>query len=208
MTEVLLQRRRNFAKRCSHAIQKPRADHHSMFACDSRPSHERRFRVCDTAPVGTPIPFTEYGPVMISVNGSAPVGGRITLQITGDQNAVFFLTRLILIIGPAEASNLVLDSLNIDGTGTIAFSSYGVSSPKIVVVPAGSTSGESISALPSYADSFLLKDLAGNMGLAINGADSGATFVFHFDTQTFAPTIVTIALVTAPSSDSITIAMS
>jgi hypothetical protein len=159
-------------------------------------------------PSAQPIPLSQYGVVTVSANMTT-VGGSstITIRIVCDQNDPFFLDKLIIVLKPAADGDLVLDSMNIAGTGTIIFSSFGMPSPKVVVVPAGIMVGEVLTALPSYAEPILVKEPMGNNAIPANGAD-GITLNLHFATQSYSITVWAFAIVTAPSSDHVTIAMS
>jgi hypothetical protein len=98
--------------------------------------------------------------------------------------------------------------MNLDGFYAISFSQY-YGTPKIVVVASGSTIGEVISSLPSYLTPLLVKDPLGNQALVLSGgAASGLTVALRFSSETIGSVLSTEAIVTAPSNNTITIALS
>jgi hypothetical protein len=160
-------------------------------------------------PSAMPFPISQYGVAVVSANETTlGGGGSLTIWISSDQAAPFFLDRLNIFLRPAAEGDLVLDSMSIDGTGTITFSSYGMPTPKSVVVAAGATVGEVLSSLPSYVDSILVKEPMGNNAIVSGGGSgNGMTFVLHFSTSSFSVTVWAEAVVTAPTNAMIIIGM-
>jgi hypothetical protein len=84
----------------------------------------------------TPSPFSDYGVTRVSVTGN--LQGTTTFEISGDGSGTFFVVRVVIILNTQADSDLVLDTIKIDGTGNIQVSGYSVST-KVAVVSAGNT---------------------------------------------------------------------
>ena len=157
---------------------------------------------------GMPMPLSQYGVVRIYASQTFTGNARIT--IVSDSVAPFFVERLLLILNRAADFDILLDSINIDGTGTIQVSNYpGV--PRVVLVSAGSMIGEVISSLPSSLQFLLSKDPLGNDAISVSGIQgNGLTVGLKFVTGAYnlGTTISTIALITAPTNSTVTITIS
>jgi hypothetical protein len=116
--------------------------------------------------------------------------------------------RVVIILNTQADTDLVLDTIKIDGTSSIQVSGYSAST-KVTVVSAGNIIGELVTSMPSQLDFLLVKEPLGNTGIAVDGGDGdGLTFTLRFWSGTYLGTTLTaIALVTAPTDSTITLTM-
>ena len=154
-----------------------------------------------------PVPLSQYGVTRVSVRGISQAA--ITIEILGDGAGPFFIVKILIILNKPADADIVLDSINIDGTGSIPVSGYSAAT-KVVVVPAGLVVGELIASIPSYLGFLLVKEPLGNVGIAVNaGATNGFSFMLRFLSGAYylGTTITAIALVTAPANATVTMTM-
>jgi hypothetical protein len=154
-----------------------------------------------------PVPISQYGVARTSVRGTFQ--GITKIRILSDGAGPFFIVKILIILNKPADADIVLDSLEIDGTGSIPVSGYSAAS-KVVIVSAGAVVGELIASIPSYLAFLLVKEPLGNVGIAANGGDlNGFTFVLRFLSGAYylGTTITAIALVTAPANSTVTMTM-
>jgi hypothetical protein len=156
----------------------------------------------------TPYPLSGYGVARISVTGT--LQGTTSFAIHSDGSETFFVVRVLIILNKPADSDIVLDSINIDGTGIVQVSGYSAAT-KVVIVSAGNVVGELITSMPTQLAFLLVKEPLGNTGIAANGGDqNGFSFALRYWSSAYYPgtTITAIALVTAPINSTITMTMS
>jgi hypothetical protein len=156
--------------------------------------------------VNAPTPLSQYG--VVRVYASTQFLGTSKITITTDGTGTFFITRLILVLNNAADYDIVLNSLNIDGTGTIQISGSSTVS-KFAVVPAGLMLGDVISAIPPYLNFLLVKDPMGNDALVANGGTEGVVIGIRFMSGAYSTgiTVSAIATVLAPSNSTVNMTM-
>ena len=167
-------------------------------------------------PSSLPIPFSNYGVVAVfSSELSSGSGSISTVKLTSNGGGVFFVVKLLILMPVAQESDLYLYSVSVDGFYSINFNQYNLE-PRIVVVAAGSTIGDVVSSLQTSQQNMgtalnllLLKDPLGNEGIVVNGGPgNGLTVGLTFASETVGAQIAAEAIVTAPSNNTITIALS
>ena len=156
-------------------------------------------------PSSPPILISQYGVTTVYVS-TTPIG-TFSIKLTSDGYGPFFVARLIIFLSPTGQPDLVLQSLNMDGIGTVSFSPY-YGTPKVVVVSSGATMGELVSSLPSQLDFLLVKDPMGNPSIVVNGgAGNGLTVNLAFASPAVSVLVSAEAIVTAPMNNTITMSM-
>ncbi len=157
---------------------------------------------------GAPMPLTQYG--VVRVYASIEFTGTAKITITGVGSSPFFVSRLNLFLNGPANFDILLDSLNIDGTGTIQISGF-LASSKVVVVPAGLTVGDVVTAVPSFLSFLVMKDPMGNDAIVANSGDGGGLVVgvrFISGGYNVGTVITAIATVVAPANATVTMNMS
>lgn len=157
--------------------------------------------------VNAPMPLSQYG--IVRVYASTQFLGTSRITVTSQGTGPFFITRLVLTLNRAADFDILLDTINIDGTGVIQVAGLSTAS-KVVVVPAGLMLGDVISAIPPYLNFLLVRDPMGNDALIANGGTEGVTIGIRFMTGAYnvGTTIYAIATVLAPSNSTVTMTMS
>jgi len=152
-----------------------------------------------------PFPLSQYGVVRLYASVSFTGTARIT--ISSDGLSPFFISRLTLFLNAPADLDVLLYSINLDGTGTMQVSSY-LPSSKIVIVPSGLQVGDVISSIPSYLSVFIVKDPMGNDALIANGG-SGVVFGIQFSSggSGVGTTVSAIATIVAPSNSTVSMTM-
>lgn len=165
--------------------------------------------VAPPPPSNPPIPIPQYGVTTVYASeGNQPSSGAVNIKITSNGYGAFFVVKLLVFMDMPGQSDLILESINLDGVYAISFS-QNYATPKIVVIASGATFGDVIGALPSYLTPMLVRDPLGNEALVLNGgAGNGLTVGLQFSSQTIGGQVSAEAIVTAPSNNTITIAMS
>ena len=153
----------------------------------------------------SPIPLSLYGVVRLYASVSFTGNARIT--ISSDGLGPFFVSRLTLFLNAPADLDVLLYSINIDGTSTMQVSSY-LPSSKVVIVPSGLQVGDVISSIPSYLSELIVKDPMGNDALIANGG-SGVVFGIQFSSggSGVGTTVMAIATVVAPSNSTVSMTM-
>jgi hypothetical protein len=161
-------------------------------------------------PSNLPIPVSQYGVVTVYSNEAAPPTlGTVKISVVSNGYGAFFVTKLLVFMNNPQQSDLILSTLSIDGFYTLTFSQFSYGSPKVVIIPSGSTMGELVSSLPSYLAPILVKDPLGNMAIVLNGgAGNGLAVSLTFGSQSGGGSVSAEGIVTAPSNNTITITMS
>jgi hypothetical protein len=157
---------------------------------------------------GVPLPLSGYGIVSVSATGA--LQGTTTVEIHSDGSGVFFVVRVLIILNKPADSDVVLDSIKIDGTSSISISGYSAAT-KVVIVSAGNLVGELVTSMPSQLAFLVVKEPLGNAGIAVNGGDmNGLSFALRYWSGAYylGTTITAIALVTAPADSTITMTVS
>ena len=154
-----------------------------------------------------PMPLSQYG--IVRVYASTQFLGNSKITITSQGTGPFFITRIVLVLNRAADFDILLDTINIDGTGVMQITGFSTSS-KVVVVPAGLMVGDVISAIPPYLNFLLVKDPMGNDALIANGGSNGVTIGVRFMSGAYnvGTTVSGIATVLAPSNSTVTMTMS
>lgn len=109
---------------------------------------------------------------------------------------------------PAD-TDILLDTINVDGTGAIQVSGY-VSASKVVVVSAGLSFGDVVGSLPNSLSMLLVKDPMGNDAIVASGGDdSGVIIGIRFMSGAYGTgtTISAIATIVAPSNSTVNMTM-
>jgi hypothetical protein len=154
-----------------------------------------------------PYPLSACGVARISASETFAVsGGYARITMSSDSTAPFFVVRVLVMLKTPVEADIVLDSIIIDGTNTIAISSF---SPKVVVVSAGTMAGEIVTSLPDRLNILLVKEPMGNAAIAANGGGTnGLVFVLRFSSGAYSIGTTMTAIVTAPSNATLSIALS
>lgn len=163
--------------------------------------------VLATPPPSTnaPMPLSQYG--VVRLYASVSFTGTATITINSQGLTPFFVSRLTLFLNRPADFDVLLDTINIDGTGPIQVSSY-LPSSKVVVVASGLQVGDIVSSIPSYLGVLIVKDPMGNDALVANGG-SGVVIGIGFSSGGFGlgTTISAIATIVAPTNSTVTMSM-
>ena len=153
-----------------------------------------------------PTPLSGYGVVRVFASVLFTGTAKITVDSQGGSSP-FFVSRLTLFLNRPADFDLLLDTINIDGTGPIQVSSY-LPSSKVVVVASGLQVGDIVSSIPSYLGVFIVKDPMGNDALVANGG-SGVVIGVRFSSGGvgLGTTVSAIATIVAPTNSTVTISM-
>lgn len=154
------------------------------------------------------MPLSQYG--VVRVYASQTFMGNTKIRIVSDSAPPFFVDRIFIVLNRPADFDILLDSINIDGTGEIQFSGYSAAA-KVVVVPAGLVVGEVTASIPSNLNFLLVKDPLGNSALSASGGPgNGVTVGLRFMSGAYdlGTKISATALVTAPANATITMNMS
>lgn len=157
---------------------------------------------------GAPLPLSGYGIVSVSATGTPQ--GTTTVEIHSDGSGTFFVVRVLIILNKPADSDVVLDSIKIDGSSSVSISGYSAAT-KVVIVSAGNLVGELVTSMPGQLAFLVVKEPLGNAGIAVNGGDmNGLSFALRYWSSAYylGTTITAIALVTAPVDSTITMTMS
>ncbi len=157
---------------------------------------------------GRPLPLTQYG--VVRVYASTPFTGTIKIKITSQGSNPFFIERLTLFLNNPADFDIVLDSLNVDGTGTIQISGF-LASPNVVVVPARSVVGDVVTSIPTLLSFLIVADPMRNDAIVVTGGDGNGLVVgirFVSGGYSGGITMSAIATVVAPTNAAVTITMS
>lgn len=167
-----------------------------------------RFVLAPPPAASVPMQLSQYG--VVRVYASILFTGSTKIKVTTDGSSPFFISRLTLFLNKGADYDVLLDSIDIDGTGAIQISGYSPNA-KVVVVPAGLTFGDIVESTPSYLSMLLVKDPMGNDAIvATGGADAGVVIGIRFMSGAYSggATITAIATVVAPLNATVTITMS
>ena len=131
---------------------------------------------------------------------------QITINSQGGLSP-FFVVRLTLFLNRPADFDLLLYTINIDGTGAIQVSNY-LPSSKVVIVPSGLQVGDVVSSVPSYLSVFIVKDPMGNDALIANGGSGVVIGIQFLSGGSGLGTIVSaIATVVAPTNSTVSMTM-
>jgi len=168
-------------------------------------------------PSSDPIPFSGYGVVAVfSSQANAGSVSTTTVKVTSNGYGEFFVVKLLIFMSVAEESDLILNSVGIDGFYSTNFDQYS-GEPKIVVIASGSTVGDVVSSLQTQQNMatalnmLLLKDPLGNQAIVVNGGPGNGLTVgltFASGPTTIGAPISAEAVVTAPTNNTIAIGIS
>ena len=152
-----------------------------------------------------PMPLSQYG--VVRLYASVQFTGTAKITINNQGFTPFFVSRLTLFLSSPADFDVLLDTINIDGTGPIQVSSF-LPSSKVVVVASGLQVGDIVSSIPSYLSVFIVKDPMGNDALIANGG-SGVVIGIRFASGGIAlgTTISAIATIVAPTNSTVTMSM-
>ncbi len=157
---------------------------------------------------GAPMPLTQYG--VVRVYASIQFTGTAKILIISQGSSPFFVSRLTLFLNRAADFDILLDSINIDQMGTIQISGF-LASSKVVVVPAGLTAGDVVTAVPSFLNFLMMKDPMGNDAIVANSGNGGGLVVgvrFMSGSYGVGTVITAVATVVAPANATVTMTMS
>jgi len=157
---------------------------------------------------GVPTRLSEYGVTRVYASGNFMGSAKIT--IVSDSAAPFFIEKILVIVDHPADVDLLLDTINIDGTGIIQISGYS-STSRVVVLPGGSSIGEVTSSFPSDLQFLLSKDPMGNEGVAVSGIPGNGLVVGLRSVSggyNLGTTLSAIALVVAPANATVSMTMS
>jgi len=151
----------------------------------------------------TPIQPSSYG--IATLSESATVNGQFRIQISSTGGGPFFLIRLLVVLEAPADSDIILDSILLGSHNVIQVSGTNVV-PKIVIVAAGSTVGDVVTNLPSFLKFLIVREPTGNDAVLVS---SGIGFVLRFSSSTYTSgaDITVLALVSAPTTDSVTLTL-
>lgn len=151
----------------------------------------------------TPIQPSSYG--VVTLLESTTVNGQFKIQISSTGAGPCFLIRLLALLEAPADSDIVLDSIVLGSHNIIQLSGTSVG-PKIVVVAAGSTVGDVVTNLPSFLKFLIVREPTGNDAVLVS---SGIGFVLRFSSSTYTSgaDVTVLALVTAPTTDTVTLAL-
>jgi hypothetical protein len=154
-----------------------------------------------------PMPLTQYGIVRLYASIVFTGSAKITIN-SEDAHTPFFISRLTLFLNRPADFDVLLDTINIDGTSTLQVSSY-LPSSKVVVVASGLQVGDIVTSIPSYLSVFIVKDPMGNDALVANG-DRGVVIGIRFAAGGVGlgtTTVSAIATIVAPTNSTVTMTM-
>jgi hypothetical protein len=157
---------------------------------------------------GAPTRLSEYG--VTRVYASDNFMGSAKIAIVSDSAAPFFIEKILVILDHAADVDVLLDTVNIDGTGIIQISGYS-STSRVVVLPGGSLIGEVTSSFPTNLQFLFSKDPLGNEALAVSGTPGNGLVVGLRSVSggyNLGTTLSVIALVTAPANATISMTLS
>lgn len=157
---------------------------------------------------GPPAELNQYG--VVRVYSSLTFTGTTKIAITSSGNGPFFVSRLTLFLSRPADFDIVLDSVNIDGTGAIQVSGYSAAT-KVVVVPAGLTFGDVVSTFPSSLNMLLMKDPMGNDAIVGSSGDGNGVVItvrFLAGGYSLGTTLQVVATVVAPNGGTVTMTTS
>ncbi len=157
---------------------------------------------------GAPMLLTQYG--VVRVYASIQFTGTAKILITSQGSSPFFVSRLTLFLNRPADFDILLDSINIDQMGAIQISGF-LASSKVVVVPAGLTVGEVVTAMPNFLSFLMVKDPMGNDAIVANSGDGGGLVVgvrFMSGAYNAGTVITAVATVVAPANATVTMGMS
>ena len=162
-----------------------------------------------------PIPFSQYGVVTVSATESfSTPTGLVTITLNSNGYGTFFVVKLIFFLNPSGQTDLNIDTLNLNGY-TYTFNQY-YNAPRVTVVSSGSTIGELISALSvslptQLTNLIVVKDPLDNQAIPLSGGTATGLVLKLRPYQggvTGFGYISAVAVVTAPSNNTISINMS
>ena len=141
--------------------------------------------------------------------------GVVTITLNSNGYGAFFVVKLLIFLNPSGQTDLIIDTINLNGY-TYTFTQY-YGAPKVIVVPTGSTVGEVLSALsislPTQLYNLLvMKDPLDNQAIVLSGGtDTGLTLKLRPGGTGGGAGfgyISAVAVVTAPSNNTISLSMS
>jgi hypothetical protein len=156
---------------------------------------------------GVPMSLSQYGVVRLYANLAFSRTTRVT--IVSNSIAPFFVEKIIVVLNRPSDFDILLDTIEIDGTSPIQITGYG-NTPRVVVIIAGSQIGEVISTLPTNLGFLLSKDPLGNQAISVSGLEGSGMIVgmrLVSGGYGVGSTISAIALVTAPTNATISMTM-
>ena len=164
------------------------------------------FVLGQTPPASPPKLFSQYG--VVRVYASTTFSNRLQITITSREAAPFFVSALTLFLNIPAASNIVLNTINVDGLGPIqVLGSGATSSSQVVIVTAGLTYGDVVQSLPSYLSFLIVKDPLGNNAIVANGGSGGGVVIgvgIQSGGYSGGATISAVATIVAPSDTIVT----
>jgi len=159
-------------------------------------------------PPSPPKALSQYG--VARVYASTAFNGRATITITSREAAPFYVVRLTLFLANPAASQIILNSINIDATGAIQISGT-TGSFQAVIVAAGLTYGDIVQSIPNYLSFLIVKDPLGDDAIVANGGSGGGIVIgIGVTAGAFAngATITAIATIVAPTDTVVSLSFS
>jgi hypothetical protein len=159
-------------------------------------------------PSNSPVQFNSYG--VTTVYGLAPMnGGTTNIQIyTTGSTGPFFVEKVLLMLQTPGQSDIVLQSVSINGVQSWSYSTF-INQPRVLVLPQGTTMGDIISVLPSSLSPLMVKDPLGNQALFGSGdITNGLSFGIAYSTPLVGGQVSVLALVVAPSNATVSLTIS
>ena len=160
----------------------------------------------------TPSPIVQYG--VVTLHGSATLSqsySTITIQIFTTAPGAFYVERIFLMLNAPVQSDLVLQSISIDGVYSYSFSTSYLgpgSAIRVVVLPTGGTIGDIITgiqnALPTSFGFLVVKDPLQNNAVVASGGTNGLSFGVTYSNLYVGGTVQIMALVVAPTGSPVT----
>ena len=167
-----------------------------------------RYVLAPPPSTNAPMPLSQYG--VVRVYASIQFTGNAKIKITSQGSTPFFVSQLTLFLNRPADFDILLDTINVDGTVSIQVSGF-LGSSKVVVVPAGLLVGDVLASMPNYLNFLLVKDPMGNDAIVANGGDDSGVIVgvrFLSGAYGGGTTISAIATIVAPTNATVTMTMS
>jgi len=157
---------------------------------------------------GVPVRLSDFG--VVRVYASLQFPGNVKISIVATGTGPLFISKILVIMNRPADTDIVLESISIDGTSPIPVSSGFSGANRVVVVAAGSIVGEVVGSLPEYLSILLTRDPLGNDAIGAScGEGSGLLLGLRYYSGAYYPgtTIFAIASVAAPANVTVTMTM-
>ena len=167
-----------------------------------------QFALAPPSSGGRPMPISQYG--VVRIYATQTFTGNVKITIVSDSMAPFFVEKILVTVNRQADFDIILDNINIDGTGVIQVSGYSPTS-RVVVVPSGFMIGEVISSLPPSLKILLSIDPLGNDAISVSGLQGNGLVVglrYVSGAYNLGTIISATALITGPTNATIIMSMS